>query len=54
MERVCRTTLLGKLASLLKIYDECVRDIQDADVTTNIAALEAKLGVAASSFDAVR
>ena len=49
-----RTTLLDKLASLLKIYDECVRDIQDADVTTNIAALEAKLGVAASSFDGVR
>ena len=49
-----RATLLGKLASFLKIYDECVRDIQDVDVTTNSAALDKKLSEAASSFDAVR
>ena len=49
-----RAALLGKLASLLKIYDECVRDTQDADVTTSAAALDAKLAEAASSFDAVR
>lgn len=49
-----RAALLGKLASLLKIYDECVRDIQDADFTTSTAALDTKLSEAASSFDAVR
>ena len=49
-----RAALLGKLASLIKIYDECVRDTRDADVTTSAASLDAKLAEAASSFDAVR
>lgn len=49
-----RAALLGKLAPLLKIYDECVRDTRDADVTAGVAALDAKLAEAASSFDAVR
>ena len=49
-----RAALLGKFASLLKIYDECVRDTQDADVTTSTAALDTKLSEAATSFDAVR
>ena len=49
-----RATLLGKLASLLKIYDAYVRDTQDASVTTSVAALDAKLAEAASSFEAVR
>ena len=48
------TTQLGQFASLLTIYDECVRDTRDADVTTSVAALDAKLAEAASSFDAVR
>ena len=49
-----RAALLGKLASLLKIYDECVRDTQDASVTANAASLDSRLEEAASSFDAVR
>ena len=49
-----RATLLGKLASLLKIYDESVRDTRDAAVTTSVAALDSKLEEAASSFDKVR
>jgi len=49
-----RAALLGKLASLLKIYDECVRDTRDASITASAAALDAKLTEAASSFDAVR
>lgn len=49
-----RTALLGKLASLLKIYDESVRDTRDAAVTTSVAALDSRLAEAASSFDAVR
>ncbi len=49
-----RTTLLGKLASLLKIYDECVRDTQDVEAAASLAVLDSKLEEAASSFDAVR
>ncbi len=49
-----RAALLGKLASLVKIYDESVRDTQDASITTSVATLDAKLAEAASSFDAVR
>ena len=49
-----RTALLGKFASLVKIYDECVRDTLDADVTTSVASLDSRLVEAASSFDAVR
>ncbi|MDE0333264.1 MAG: hypothetical protein OXL41_15525 [Nitrospinae bacterium] len=49
-----RATLLGKLASLLKIYDECVRDTQDADITASVASLDSRLEEAASAFDGVR
>lgn len=49
-----RTALLGKLASLLKIYDESVRDTRDATVTASVAALDSRLEEAASSFDKVR
>ena len=49
-----RAALLGKLASLLKIYDESVRDTRDAAVTTSVAALDSRLAEAATSFDAVR
>ena len=49
-----RGSLLGKLASLVKIYDECVRDTQDAGRTASAAALDAKITEAASSFDDVR
>ncbi len=49
-----RTALLGKLGSLVKIYDEYVRDTQDASVTASVAALDAKLAKAAASFEAVR
>ena len=49
-----RTALLGKLASLLKIYDESVRDTRDAAVTASVAALDSRLEEAASSFDKVR
>lgn len=49
-----RAVLLGKLASLVKIYDESVRDTRDAELTTSVAALDSRLEEAASSFDAVR
>lgn len=49
-----RGALLGKMASLLKIYDEAVRDIQDASATPTAAALDARVDGAAAAFDAVR
>ncbi len=48
-----RGVLRGKLASLLKIYDEGVRDIQDANATPTVAALDARIDGAAAAFDAV-
>ena len=49
-----RAALLGKLASLLKIYDESVRDTRVAAVTATVAALDSRLEEAASLFNAVR
>lgn len=49
-----RASLLGKLASLLKIYDESVRDTRDTSITASVAALDSRLAEAASSFDKVR
>ena len=49
-----RAALLGKIAALVKIYDEGVRDVQDAIATATCAALDARIAEAASSFDAAR
>jgi len=52
--KAMRAALLGKFASLVKIYDEGVRDARDAGATPTRAALDARIEEAAASFDAAR
>ncbi len=46
--------LRGKFAALVKIYDECVRDMEEKDAIKSGAELGARLEQTASSLEAVR